>query len=342
MESKLSSYFLGYLNLAQAFRPPDAGSASELALTYTQLFLGPGRPIAWPYESVYIEGQLSGKTTEQVARCYTEAGLQVSNENRELPDHIAFELAFMAHLVSREERDHDRAELWRQRQRHFLDQHLTKWLPEFCRRIERSDAHPFYRQAAQLARQIVEDHRTYLSHTLAGGVDQTNGRPQPSTHVNPPRISSGRRPRRFPNVRLSVISSQCTLCTLCADACRQGALTIHSKLTTLNLVFQATRCNGCRACLRLCPENAITLELDSPLSLPNSNPEKVVITAPRVVCPRCNQPHIAVPWLERLAWRLGGNESVRLSLALCPFCKTAADVGRGVMAEFSQRSIARG
>jgi len=125
-------------------------------------------------------------------------------------------------------------------------------------------------------------------------------------------------------IHLTVDISLCTLCTLCADSCRFGALTIDSSPTSLSLSFDMAQCNGCRVCLRLCPEEAITIEGGSPLTVPPSSHRNVVATAQRVICPDCTRPHIAEPWLGRLADRLGGGESIHYSLALCPLCKASA------------------
>lgn len=337
-----ASRFQRYLALAFAFRPAEAGAAHDLHRAYTRLFLGPGRPIAPPYESAYVEGRLAGEASTQVAHCYAEAGLQVvcRDDRYELPDHVAVELAFMAHLAAQEERDPGQAEEWRERQRRFLREHLTRWLPQFCQDIEASQAHPFYCDAARAAKRLVEEDRARLAGANWGLV------------------------KRYPNIRLRVDGSRCTLCSLCADNCRPGALTVGGTPTMLNLAFDPAGCNGCRACLRLCPEGAITIERGAALShalspsslrlrsgqaslrvnsaagAPPSTPASVLVGAPRVICPECHRPHIAEPWMKRLADRLGGGESVRRSLALCPFCKAALGEGLPMPVRLPHESFA--
>ncbi|HSF82111.1 MAG TPA: molecular chaperone TorD family protein [Anaerolineales bacterium] len=288
-----------YLELAMVFQLPEDHS-SELAQAYTRLFLGPHKPLVYPYESVYIEGQLGGITCDQVKRCYAEAGLKLSTNQHQLPDHISVELAFMAYLAAQEEQDTDQAQAWRQKQRRFLLDHLARWLPTFWQKIENSRAHPYYREAARSLRIRVE-----------GDLKRSS--------------SKG----RYPNISLLVDTQRCTLCTLCKDSCRPGAISIESTRTELTLLFNRADCNGCRACLRLCPEGAIDLKRGQPLDQPCRSQPRSIAAAPRVICPKCNQPHIAVPWLKQLTQRLEDGKFATQSLIYCPPCKSCLEVGPG-------------
>lgn len=285
-----------YLDLALAFCPPEDNS-SELALAYTRLFLGPQKPLVYPYESVHIEGQLGGITCDQVKRCYAEAGLKMSTTQHQLPDHISVELAFMAYLAAQEEQDTAQAQTWRQKQRRFLLDHLARWLPSFWQKIENSAAHPYYHEAACTLRMLVE------------------GDLKRSTVT-----------KRYLNIRLSVDTQRCTLCTLCKDSCSPGAISVESTHTALTLLFNRADCNGCRACLRICPENAIILERCPPLDQPRRSQQSSMASAPRVICPRCHQPHIALPWLEQLTRRLEDGKFATQSLVYCPPCKSNLEV----------------
>jgi TorA maturation chaperone TorD/NAD-dependent dihydropyrimidine dehydrogenase PreA subunit len=322
METPAASRSNRYLALAQAFQAPEEGAPPEVRLSFARLFLGPGRPIAHPFESVYVDRQLAGETMERVLGCYAEAGLQVSAACQELPDHISLEFAFMAHLTSKEASESKQTGIWRQHQRRFLHQHLARWLPSFCQRIENSEAHPFYRNAALAAKSLVQEDLARLSRTAGRDRPRETGPRHHSARSersgSSPPVSRG----RYPNIHLA-ISPLCTLCTLCSDNCQQGALTVQMYATTLGLRFEPALCNGCRACLRMCPEDAITLQRGRPQAAPPSREASVLVTAPRVFCSNCLRPHIAEPWLERLAEQLGGSEKIRRSLELCPACKAS-------------------
>ena len=321
MEPKIAARSQRYLSLALAFRPPEAEAPRDVLLAYTRLFLGPGRPVAHPYESVHVEGHLLGEAAAQVVRCYAEAGLEVSAADRELPDHVSLELAFMAHLAAQEKADPDQETVWRDRQRRFLHEHLVRWLPQFCEKIECSEAHPYYSEAAQAAKELVEEDMARLKSPLPDA--ETRPLADSPEHKLVPR----KRSVQHPDMRLAVDLSLCTLCTLCTDNCRPGALTVVCTLTTLSLAFDRTSCNGCRACLRQCPEDAITIDRGPALLVPLSMDKSLVISASRVVCPQCHRPHIAEPWLDRLAERLGGGECARRSLSLCLRCKANSGDG---------------
>ena len=329
MEPEIAPRSQRYWDLALAFRLPEAGAPSDLSLAFTRLFLGPGRPIAHPYESVYVEGRLAGEAAAQVERSYAEAGLQMSAAGRELPDHVSLELAFMGCLAAQEERDPELRAVWRDRQRRFLHEHLARWLPKFCEKIESSETHPYYNDAARAAKELIGEDVARLSYPLADAESRLSTRSQDSEHA------PSQRSRDHPNIRLGVNSSLCTLCTLCADNCQPDALTVVCTPTALELAFDPARCNGCRACLRLCPEGAIIINRGPAPGVDAGAPRSVVAAASRAVCPECHHPHVAEPWLERLAERLGGGESIpasgmqaiRRSLALCPLCK--ADLGDG-------------
>jgi TorA maturation chaperone TorD len=66
------------------------------------------------------------------------------------------ELGFMAYLAWQEaEAGSDDGAVWRERARGFLAEHLTIWLPRFCRRIRDASRHPFYAAVADLTLSFV-------------------------------------------------------------------------------------------------------------------------------------------------------------------------------------------
>ncbi len=337
METEIVSRSQRYWSLAQAFLPPADGATRDLSLAYTRLFFGPGRPTAHPYESVFIEGRMMGEAAAQVVECYAEAGLQVSNYSHELPDHVTLELAYMAYLVAQEANDTGKAKVWRDRQYRFLHGHLARWLPQFCERIEASEANQYYRAVARELKELIEEDVA----TLTPHFPRIENRAIPSTRPQRSKSSQTSSSTRYPNIHLDVDLSMCTLCTLCADSCKVGALTVESTATSLSLVFNPAFCNGCRLCLRLCPEEAISIRRGIALAAPRSSSRGVVSSAQRVVCPDCQSPHIAVPWLERLAERLGDRESVRHSLARCPACKAISRKNSPGLGELAQESSSR-
>ena len=74
----------------------------SLQIDFSSLFVGPFKLLAPPYGSVYLEGkrEVMGQSTIDARNRYREAGLELSDEIKEAPDHIAFELEFIYYVFS--------------------------------------------------------------------------------------------------------------------------------------------------------------------------------------------------------------------------------------------------
>lgn len=145
-------------------------SVQELEQEYNRLFVGPGHVHCPPYESVYrrdrpeVEmGLVMGPSVIDVKRRYSEAGLVVSKDFKDLPDHIAVELEFMYFLCTNEARDVKEAtEIWRERQSEFLVSHLLPWVSTFAEAVLINTTSPFYRAATNLLKEFLEDEIGHL------------------------------------------------------------------------------------------------------------------------------------------------------------------------------------
>jgi DMSO reductase family type II enzyme chaperone len=152
-----------------------------LEIEYNRLFVGPGRPQATPYESFYRDkwGLLMGPSARDVERRYAEAGLALAPDHRDLPDHVATELGFMAYLAMQEaEANDEERQTWLERERSFLRDHLSVWLPAFCRRVQGAGRHPFYTALAELTVTFVALDRQRSADRQLGELDSdqsTNG-----------------------------------------------------------------------------------------------------------------------------------------------------------------------
>lgn len=156
---------------------PEEKLIEDLAVEYTQLFLGPGKHIS-PHESVHHErddgdwGNLWGKSTVEVKKFIETAGLEYKSEYSGLPDHISVELEFMQELTKRElqawkEKDREGALYCLKIEKKFIDEHLIKWIPPFCDKIISEAELSFYREMSRLAKRFIEfeakEINTYLS-----------------------------------------------------------------------------------------------------------------------------------------------------------------------------------
>lgn len=137
---------------------------------YLRLFVGPYHQYAPPYESLYTsaEGLLMGEAAARVQQEYERAGLTLAATFRDLPDHIAVELEFMGFLCASE------ASSWRaqeglagvsalRRERAFLSEHLTRWLPLFLGRLRQSDDAGLYVALGELTLSFTQMDRDWCT-----------------------------------------------------------------------------------------------------------------------------------------------------------------------------------
>jgi DMSO reductase family type II enzyme chaperone len=127
----------GLLRLAEAARPEEAAA---LAAQHVALFDGAVR--CPPYEGAYGPAQLGGKAAQlaDIAAFYEAFGLELTGDQRELPDHIAAELEFMGVLAIKEAwaiagDDDEGVAVTRHAAAAFLEDHLGRWGAGLAARI---------------------------------------------------------------------------------------------------------------------------------------------------------------------------------------------------------------
>jgi TorA maturation chaperone TorD len=154
---------------ALATRLGAAFAATEpqaLLVDYTRLFLGPINALARPYGSVWLTGEASlmQDSSMAVLGIYREGGFDLSEDFRELPDHIAAELEFLYLLIHREnmaqrESDLDGLAVTLKLRGRFLAAHLDAWIEPFTTAMESSAQTDYYRTLADLTRRFVASER---------------------------------------------------------------------------------------------------------------------------------------------------------------------------------------
>lgn len=132
----------------------------ELAVEYTRLFRGPVKAEVYPYESMYVEGDVMGRSTLDVVKVYREAGVSVSGEFKDLPDHISAELEFMHYLCQREldalqSGAREEAGRFRKMSQAFLRNHLSRWVPQFTDLVTQHASTPYYLTVAEMTREFI-------------------------------------------------------------------------------------------------------------------------------------------------------------------------------------------
>jgi len=294
-----------YYELAGKLSEPQPGLESE----FTRLFLGPGRPVAHPFESIYREGRTMGECTLDVRRRLVAEG--VAPRDSVLPDHVGIELAFMAHLASRE------AAAWENgdtetalevlvQQDSFLQAHLIAWLPQFCHRVQAGRAHAYYAGLARRTETFVSEDaasvRSWLGHT-----EDTS---QEVSRQDRWVVTAG---------------PGCTLCAICVQMCRQDALQLVHTNDTAILSFEPGSCDGCAACQRWCPETIINVDRA------DTAPEtaRILARSQLLPCPSCGRLLTSAAMVDRIQVRMGAaGEAAKQRLALCPDCKARGPARR--------------
>jgi DMSO reductase family type II enzyme chaperone len=143
----------------------DVGSTDDLAVEHTRLFdVGASGPPCPLYGGLYGGDRM--KTMEEAVRFYNHFGLTLSDEQRELPDHIATQLEFMHYLTYREvEALHADVDpgAYRRAQRDFIDRHLGDWIPKLCKRLEHEEAGVYVRTLVGFLTEFMAWEQDYLA-----------------------------------------------------------------------------------------------------------------------------------------------------------------------------------
>jgi DMSO reductase family type II enzyme chaperone len=139
----------------------NAGEAEDdLAVEYTRLFdVGASGPPCPLYGGLYSGARM--KTMEETVRFYNHFGLTLSDEPREMPDHITTQLEFLHFLAFREAealQGGDDPGPFRRAQRDFAARHPGRWIPKLRERVEAQDPMPFFLElVCQLERFLAHD-----------------------------------------------------------------------------------------------------------------------------------------------------------------------------------------
>ena len=157
------AFWIPWRRLSSALCGLAGGDPSDVEGRYFELFESrPGNARCRPYESSYVDphGKSGGRIAAQLRREYALAGVKLSESTRELPDHIAVELEFLAFLCGRE------AKAWEdealedgilalKRARAFLREHISRWLPRFATEVSAADEGGAYALGAKAVNAFV-------------------------------------------------------------------------------------------------------------------------------------------------------------------------------------------
>ncbi len=142
---------------------------------HSRLFIGPFSLLAPPYESYYSgKHTLMGQISSNVEKFYHCAGVTISQEFKDAPDHVILETEFLARLcemetATLEKNEHDQAAALRDLQLAFLKKHLLTWIDALQVALENTALSRFYPVIVKTIQKTAQNH--YLSLQNNGNSD---------------------------------------------------------------------------------------------------------------------------------------------------------------------------
>ncbi|ASM40061.1 molecular chaperone TorD family protein [Campylobacter sp. RM12327] len=104
----------------------------EARWEFNRLFVGPARPKAVPYESVYFDyHNMFGEKTMQVRDFYERAGLRVKKFDKFPDDFIGYEFEYLYFMSYKALNDEDDFAKIIQEKKSFLELHPSQWFDKF-------------------------------------------------------------------------------------------------------------------------------------------------------------------------------------------------------------------
>jgi TorA maturation chaperone TorD len=123
-------------------------SAEELSdkarSDYVRLFIGPGKPLAPPWGSVYlsIDKLLFTEETLKVRLFYEKYGMKAAKKYQEPDDHIGLELEFIAYLAEQSKAD---------AAREFAAEFIAPWISRWNADVQKYSKTAYYKGLGNMA-----------------------------------------------------------------------------------------------------------------------------------------------------------------------------------------------
>lgn len=141
---------------------------TDLKIEHAKLFVGPFDVLVPPYSSIYLhKGRtVYGESTLEALNMYNEAGIEMSTDFKDLPDHISVELEFIYFLYfSYRVKGNDNYYI--KQIEKFLNKHLIRWVHSFTEKIEERATVNFYKLLGTILVELVDRDATELTKKVA-------------------------------------------------------------------------------------------------------------------------------------------------------------------------------
>lgn len=164
--SERASAFLAFLEEGEVH-------ADDWKGLYNKLFVGPGTPVAVPWEAMYVpcsERRLMSPLALEVRDTYRRFGYLPAGYPHVSDDALALELDFLYHLGEEAlrafEEDGDFEHPLKASEA-FIDEHLGRWVGKFAEKVWLCDAEGVYGAAAEVLSRFVAADGEFLNEVLA-------------------------------------------------------------------------------------------------------------------------------------------------------------------------------
>lgn len=152
-----------YAAAAQQLASEGGNPVQQASVEYTKLFVGPPRPAAAPWETMYRPGAAEatvgfGQATFEMRALLREAGLEMSNENNQYADHIGIELLYASVLCERlaqTEGDAAAQEELVEKLKGFAQDHPLAWIGKLQEKVSASESAGYIAAMLELGRALL-------------------------------------------------------------------------------------------------------------------------------------------------------------------------------------------
>ncbi|WP_331775048.1 TorD/DmsD family molecular chaperone [Sulfurospirillum sp. 1612] len=136
---------------------------------YNRLFIGPQKPLATPFESVYRSKKklMMRESTFEVREFYANVGLEVERKDHFPDDFIGFEFQYLFYVSQLtvaliEHKKEDEAIALIHERKDFLAQHPNQWFPAFCDDISNHSKEKIWKDLAEFILNISKQEETFF------------------------------------------------------------------------------------------------------------------------------------------------------------------------------------
>jgi TorA maturation chaperone TorD len=140
----------------------------KVAVEYTALFVGPGKPLAPPWETCYrgTDEYVFGESTFAMREVLRRHGLAQNNASNQLEDHMGLELLYLS-VSSERIAAHEPSQDELVEQRAFIDEHPLAWVQGFQERIRENGRVGYFAGLLEVAWGMLELDREFLDEEIS-------------------------------------------------------------------------------------------------------------------------------------------------------------------------------